>query len=125
MAMKRGAQKDFMKKTFELIHPKVKYPRMVEAARRDINRYVKRENRRTLPEDADYWDFDCRFGDTEATAEPIHLSAFTHRITDAAARELPSFYVEILAKPATRTRKPGGPVADQVDESSDPSTGTS
>lgn len=105
-----------MKKTFELIHPKIKYPRMVEAARHDIKRYVKRESRRTLPEGADFWDFDCRFGDTADTAEPIHLSAFTKHITDVAERECPSFYVEIRAKPATRTRKPRAPEPEPADE---------
>ena len=95
-----------MKKTFQLTHPKIKYPRMVEAVKNEVRKYIKRERRMELPEDADFWDFDCRFGDTEADAKGIHLSEIDARITDAEARGLLSFYVEILAKPACRSKRP-------------------
>mgnify|MGYP000645644891 CR=1 FL=1 len=57
-----------MKKTFELTHPKVKYPRLVDGVKNDVRKYVKRERRKDLPEGVDFWDFDCKFGDTEAEA---------------------------------------------------------
>ena len=47
-----------MKKTFELTHPKIKVERMVEAVKHEVKKYLKRERNKTLPEDADYWDFD-------------------------------------------------------------------
>ena len=96
-----------MKKTFDLTHEKIKYPRRVDAVKNEIRKYIKRERRRELPDGADFWDFDCRFGDTEAEAKDIHLSEVDACINDIAARELKSFYAEILAKPGVRTKKPG------------------
>ena len=95
-----------MKKTFELTHPKIKYPRLVESVKNDIRKYLKRERKKTLPEEADFWDFDCRFGDTEAEAKEVHLSEIDKCINAAEAKQLASFYVEILARPGYRTKKP-------------------
>ena len=101
-----------MKKTFKLIHPKIKYARLIEGVKNDVRKYLKRERRKPLPDDVDFLDFDCRFGDTEATAKAIHLAEIDKCIDDAEARQLESFYVEILAKPGMRSKKPkeGDPV---------------
>jgi len=57
-----------MKKTFQL-QVEGKHPdRLLEAIKHDIRKYLKRERRRDLPEGADFWDFDCKFGLTEDTA---------------------------------------------------------
>ncbi len=104
-----------MKKTFELTHPKIKYPRLVEGVKNDVRKYIKRERRKELPADVDFWDFDCKFGDTEAEAKVIHLSEIDKCITDAEKRELKSFYVEILAKEGVRSKKPKeGEIIDPV-----------
>jgi len=103
-----------MKKTFNLTHEKIKYPRLVEGVKNDVRKYIKRERRKELPEGVDFWDFDCKFGDTEAEAKVIHLSEIDKCITDAEARELQSFYIEILAKPGIRTKKPGPEEAPQT-----------
>ena len=95
-----------MKKTFELTHPKIKYLRMVDAVKNDVRKYIKRERRKELPEGVDFWDFDCRFGDTEAEAQTIHLSEIDKQINEATARGLTAFYIEILAKPGIRSKKP-------------------
>ena len=95
-----------MKKTIELSHPKIKYPRLIERAKNDLRKYVKRERRKTLPEGADFWDFDCRFGDTEADAKPVHLAELDGCISEVEKRELKAFYVEVLAKPGYRAKKP-------------------
>jgi len=95
-----------MKKTFQLTHAKIKYPRLVEGVKRDVRKYIKRERRKELPEGVDFWDFDCKFGDTEESAKVIHLSELEKCITDAGARELESFYIEILATQGVRTKKP-------------------
>jgi len=94
-----------MKKTFKLIHPKIKYPRLIETAKSEIRKYIKRERRKTLPEGVDFWDFDCKFGDTEAEAQKVHLSQLTECIDRIAEKQLLSFYVEILAKSGYRTKK--------------------
>lgn len=102
-----------MKKTFNLTHPKIKYPRMVEATKNEVRKYIKRERRRELPEGADYWDFDCMFGDTEAGARVVHLKELDGCINDAETRGLTSFYIEILRKEGIRT-KPSNPGQDPV-----------
>ena len=95
-----------MKKTFELTHPKIKYTRLIEGVKNDVRKYIKRERRQELSDGIDFWDFDCRFGDVEAEAKTIHLSEIDSCIADAEARGLLSFYIEILAKPGVRTKKP-------------------
>jgi hypothetical protein len=95
-----------MKKTFNLSHPKIKVDRLFEASRAEIKKYVKRERGKALPEGADFWDFDCRFGDTEQDAVVIHFADIGKHIGDAQQRGLESFYLEILVKPATRSKKP-------------------
>ena len=91
-----------MKKTFELSHAKIKVARRVEAIKHEIKKYLKRERNKTLPEDAGYWDFDCRFGATEDRASTLHVTEISKHIDQAEADGLTSFYVEILAKPGKR-----------------------
>lgn len=93
-----------MKKTIQLTHEKIKYPRMVDGAKSEVRKYIKRERRRDLPAGVDYWDFDCKFGDTEADAKVIHLSEIDACITDIGKRELTSFYVEVERKEGVRIK---------------------
>ncbi|WP_020675097.1 DUF6172 family protein [Geopsychrobacter electrodiphilus] len=106
-----------MKKTFKMSHPKIKVPRLVEAIKYEVKKYIKRERGKTLPANVDFWDFDCRFGDDEATSEVIHLSEINKCISQAEARELESFYLEILAKPGIRSKKPKERVSMDSDDS--------
>ena len=95
-----------MRKTYPLTHPKIKVPRLVEAAKSDVRKYIRRERRRELPEGVDFWDFDCKFGPIADEAKAVHLAELPRCMSDAEAQQLSSFYVEILAKPGHRTRKP-------------------
>ncbi len=95
-----------MKKIFKLSHPKIKYARLVETARSDIRKYIKRERKRDLPEGVDFWDFDCKFGLTAEEAEAVHMSDIGKRIDVAEEKQVESFYVEVEAKPGRRTKKP-------------------
>ncbi|MDC1446867.1 DUF6172 family protein [Candidatus Thioglobus sp.] len=88
-----------MKKIFELTHSKIKPARLIEAVRRDVKKYLKRENRKSLPDDFDCWVFDCKFGPTEEKAEVILTSEISKCISEAEAEKMKSFYLEILAKP--------------------------
>ena len=88
-----------MKKIFELTHSKIKPARLIEAVRRDVKKYLKRENRKLLPDDFDCWNFDCKFGPTQEKAEVILSSEISKCISEAEAESLKSFYLEILAKP--------------------------
>ncbi|MGY8869748.1 MAG: DUF6172 family protein [Pseudomonadales bacterium] len=93
-----------MKKTFVLSHPKIKYARLIESAKSDAKKYVRRERNKQLPSGADYWDFDCKYGNTEQEAKVIHLSEINKCIDEAEKLQLESFYLEILVKAATRER---------------------
>ena len=95
-----------MKKTFTITHPKIKPDRQIEAVRRDINKYLKRERNKKLPEGIDFWDFDCKFGPTPEDAVVIHVGDIGKSIDSAIEHGLESFYVEILAKQGLRTKKP-------------------
>lgn len=94
-----------MKKTFKLTHEKLNQDRHIDATRHEIRKYIKRERKRTLPEGADYWDFDCRFGADAGICDEIHLSEIDKCINAAIEDEFPSFYLEIIAKPGIRTKK--------------------
>ncbi|GAC25694.1 MAG: hypothetical protein CL579_01320 [Alteromonadaceae bacterium] len=91
-----------MKKTFVLSHPKIKLPRLVEAIKFEVKKYLRRERKKSLPEGADYWDFDCRFGADKDSAQVIHLGSINKHIDEAEKNELASFYLEILAKPGVK-----------------------
>lgn len=106
-----------MKKTFQL-HVEGKNPeRLLDAIKHEIRQYLKRERRKPLPAQADFWDFDCRFGLSEESAELVHVGAFMDRINEAAAAQAPAFYLELLAKPGQRSFSSPNPPAD--DDSAD------
>jgi hypothetical protein len=94
-----------MKKIFALTSPSHKPARVVEGIKAEIRKYLKRERRKTLPEETDFWDFDCRAGKDETSAETVHVSEITKPIDTAAQNSWDSVYIEILAKPAKRTTK--------------------
>ena len=95
-----------MKKTFQLTHPKIKLARLVEAIKYEVKKYIKRERNKKMPEDVDFWDFDCKYGPTAEDAVEIHISEINKRIDSAEEQQLESFYLEILVKPGHRMKKP-------------------
>jgi len=95
-----------MRKNFKLTHPKIEVPRLVEAIKFEVKKYLKRERRKELPPNVDFWDFDCRYGVDEASSQVIHVSAINKSISQAESEQLESFYLEILAKPGHRSKRP-------------------
>jgi hypothetical protein len=95
-----------MKKTFKMSHPKIKVPRLVEAIKYEVRKYLQRERRKPLPDNVDFWDFDCHYGADEATSTVIHVADINTAISQAEEEQLDSFYLEILAKPGHRSKKP-------------------
>lgn len=87
-----------MKKTFKLDHPKIKVPRVVDSVKHDIKKFLKKERKKPLPSGAIYWDFDCKFGQSEETAVEVHLSSLTKNIDDLVENNIMTIYVEITAK---------------------------
>lgn len=94
-----------MKKTFSLTHEKKTLPRLIEAVKNEVRKYVKRERAKALPQGADYWDFDCRFGLDAASSKPVHLAEIDALLNQAEAAQASACYIEILAKPAQRGEK--------------------
>ena len=106
-----------MKKTFKLAHPKIKAPRLVVAIKHEVRKYLRRERRKNLPEKVDFWDFDCRIGVDEASSEVVHVYDINKAIDQAELKQLESFYLEILAKPGRRIKKPREEHATKKDDS--------
>jgi len=99
-----------MKKTFPMEDPKHKPARVAEAIKAEIRKYLKRERRKPLPEEVDFWDFDCRAGKDSNSAEIIHVSEILKPVDMAFGETWESVYIEILAKPGHRTKaEPKGP----------------
>ncbi len=91
-----------MKKTFALTSPKHQPARVVEQIKSDIRKYLKRERKKTLPEDVDFWDFNCKVGQGAAEPETKHVEEVIPAIDQAAAAQCESVYIEILATPGKR-----------------------
>lgn len=97
-----------MKKTFPLAVEGKHPDRLLDATKHEIRKYLKRERRRDLPEGADFWDFDCRFGTTQETSQLTHVAELIGLIDSAAKNGEKQFYIEILARPEKRKPKPAG-----------------
>jgi hypothetical protein len=105
-----------MKKTFKL-HIEGKHPdRLLEAIKHEVRKYVKRERRKALPQGADFWAFDCKFGVTAEQAEVVRLGEITKKMDEVAVAGGDSFYVEILAAPGVRKARDN---ADDLDDDED------
>ena len=101
-----------MKKTFKINIEGKNRDRVLEATKHEIRQYMKRERNKALPEGVDFWDFDCRFGRSQESAEAVHVANITALIDAAAKDGADAFYLELLAKPGVRkARAP----ADQAD----------
>lgn len=105
-----------MKKTFSLTHEKIKKPRLVDSIKHEVKKYLKRERNKKLIDGADYWDFDCKYGHTEAHADVIHVSELNKSIDDAVSHDLETFYLEIMAKPGYRNSKIDNEFVEEEEE---------
>jgi hypothetical protein len=95
-----------MKKTFQL-QVEGKHPeRWLESIKHEIRKYLRRERRRALPAGVDFWDFDCRFGETEGTSEIAHVASLIAHIDQVVQAGGKQFYIEILAKHGIRQPRP-------------------
>ena len=79
---------------------------MLDAIKHEIRKYVKRQRRVALPEGADYWDFDCKFGTSEENASGVHFATIIALIDTVAKDGGDAFYLELLAKTGHRTARP-------------------
>lgn len=88
-----------MKKTFPLDLPGKARPRVIEAVKHDVRRYVQRERRKPLPEGFTRWTFQCKAGPDEASAHACALDELGRAIDEVANAGGAHVYLEILAAP--------------------------
>jgi len=91
-----------MKKAFPLQSPGMDDARVRDKIRHEVNKYVRRSRRKELPEGFAQWDFACKVGAAEASAEPRALkevAAAIDAVAEAGAKEV---YIEITAVPGQR-----------------------
>lgn len=94
-----------MKKTFKLTAENKKPERQVDSVKHEIKKYLSRERRKKLPEDVDFWDFDCKIGESDASAATIKVQEINANIDKLVADSKESFYLELLAKPGYKPNK--------------------
>jgi hypothetical protein len=95
-----------VKKTFNLNIEGKNRDRVLEAAKHEIRKYVKRQRRVPLPQGVDFWDFDCKFGTHADNAVVVHFATITALIDAVAKEGGNAFYLELLAKDGHRRSKP-------------------
>lgn len=95
-----------MRKTYPLNIEGKHRDRVLDAAKHDIRKYVKRQRRVALPEGVDFWDFDCRFGPSADAAAPIHFGNLMEQIDTVAREGAAAFYVELVARHGHRKLRP-------------------
>lgn len=94
-----------MKKTFK-IQVENKHPdRVVEAIKNEVRKYIKREKRKTLPEDKDFWFFDCKFAKGNDEPKVIDFIDITKSIDEASNEKCESLYLEVIARAGKREPK--------------------
>jgi hypothetical protein len=91
-----------MKKNFPLQAPTKDDARVRDQVRHEVNKYVRRSQRRTPPEGFAQWEFICRVGPTAERAESRTIKEVGAAIDAVAAAGGTSVYVEIEAVPAQR-----------------------
>ncbi|KLD70750.1 DUF6172 family protein [Xanthomonas pisi] len=97
-----------MRKTYQLNLEGKNRDRLLEASKNDIRKYIRRERRKDLPDGADYWDFDMRFGVDEASAAPLPPAELIRAINALTGEGGDQYFVEILRKPGKRTPRVAG-----------------
>ncbi len=94
-----------MKKSFKLTAENKAPARQVDAVKHEIKKYIARERRKTVAENADFWDFDCKFGDDAGSAKTISVADINKAIDATVSEEKEAFYIEILAKPGIKIKQ--------------------
>ena len=94
-----------MKKTFQLKVENKNKDRLVDSIKNDVRKYIKRERSKKLPENCNYWNFDCKFGKTAEEAAEIRFVDITKSIDIASTEDYDSFYLELVARAEFRKPK--------------------
>lgn len=92
-----------MKKTFPLTASGKDDARVRDKIRHELNKYVRRERQKKLPEDFTIWSFDCKIGRDAATAETRPLKEIGGAIDSLAEKGATEVYLEVVARPDVRS----------------------
>jgi hypothetical protein len=95
-----------MKKTFPLKEPGKVDARVVEAVKFEVRKYLKRERRKQLPAGFDQWDFACKIGPDQVTAETQSVKDIFLAIDAVAKTDSPKIYIEVIAAAGKRFPAP-------------------
>lgn len=91
-----------MKKTFPLQAHGKDDARVRDKIRHEVNKYVRRERQKALPEGFSWWAFACRVGPDAAQAGAKSLDEVGGAIDAVAQAGATAVYVEIIATPSHR-----------------------
>jgi len=91
-----------MKKTFPLQAAGKDDARVRDKIRHEVNKYVRRSRRKELPEGFAQWEFSCKVGAGETTAEPRTLKEVAGAIDTLAEAGGGEVYIEITSVPGQR-----------------------
>ena len=109
-----------MKKIFQLQEKNKKPDRTLDSVKNEIRKYFKRERSKKLPEDAIFWEFECRFGKDETSAQTLLANDIIKALDTTREEEWQSCYLEIVAKPSdTKTSAKNEEVETQAQEESE------
>lgn len=104
-----------MKKTFLLTDEKKDPQRVLDSIKNNIRKYIKREKRKPLPKDSNFWKINCKFGKTEESAVEIRFEDMMKNINEASEQNLESFYIQLIAEAGTMNFKKKEKVEEEVE----------
>jgi hypothetical protein len=119
---RNSAIREEMKKTFPIQVTDKVTDRVVESIKGEVRKYVKRERRKAIPEGFDQWDFDCKVGPDEASAQTVSSKEIFPAIDALAQAGGAQVYIEILARPGNRFPTPIIPTVAATQDGAAPST---
>jgi len=94
-----------LKKTFKLQVENKNKDRVLESIKNEIRKYIKREQSKPLPEEMNYWYFDCKFAKDSETPTEIPFTAIIKCVDDASVSNCETFYLEINSIAKHREKK--------------------
>jgi len=86
-----------MKKTFKLKVENKNPDRLLEAIKNEIRKYIKREKRKPLTEEVDFWKLECKFAQNDDEPSEINFEDIMGHVNKAASQDCDSFYMEIIS----------------------------
>ena len=86
-----------MKKTFRLQESGKHPDRTMETIKHQLRKYLKREKKKKIQSTNSFWDFECRFGNSEENATEVTFNDIIKLLDEAREENWKECYVEIMA----------------------------